>query len=431
MPLVLPDGPRAGRLAQTVAFHRDPLAWLRRQQGSYGDVFTMRLATTGPVVVVADAAPAATLPGADPDRAHAGAARRGMLPMASPRSVFGSDGDGHAQARGRVADLFDLDAFAGRRDAMAEIARAHLARWPRGRPLRLLPRMRAVADEVFVREVLGVGGPRAAALAQSIGSLLWTPGNPPLTIPGPDDGLAGRAVDAVYQRRRAPVARLLEDEIAARRQRGEPGAGVLGRLVAAEPEQVPEALVEELLALLMAAQEPMAAALTWVLLEVIGAPPVSARLTADEPDDAFAEAVVREALRLHPSAIGVLRALTGPAEIGGHDLAAGTVTMVPIPFVQRDARYHSDPDTFRPERHLAGASAAVLGDAMLPFGGGARRCLGEPLAWTQIGVVVPTILAALALRPVGPQPEKMVLRGTILVPRRGGLVVAADRPSSP
>jgi hypothetical protein len=34
------------------------------------------------------------------------------------------------------------------------------------------------------------------------------------------------------------------------------------------------------------------------------------------------------------------------------------------------------------------------------------------------------VLRALTLQPIGPQPEKMVLRGTILVPRRSGLVVA-------
>jgi cytochrome P450 len=422
---VLPDGPRSGRLAQTVGLHRDPLAWLRDRQVRFGDVFTIRLATTGPIVVVADADLARALPGADPQRAHAGAARRGMLPMASPRSIFGSDGDEHHAARARVADVFELDAVAGRREAISGIARAHLARWPRDRPVRLLPRMRAIADEVFVREVLGVGGPPAGALAASIGALLWTPGNPPVTIPGPDDGLAGRAVDLAYRRRRAPVARLLEAEIAERRRAAEPGPGVLGRLVAAERERPAEGLVEELLALLMAAQEPMAAALTWVSVRLAADASISARIAGDGDED-LASAVVRETLRLHPSAIGVLRRLTAPAEIGGHRLPSGTVTMVPIPLVQRDPRYHREPDAFRPERHLDPAWSAPE-HAMLPFGGGARRCLGEPLAWTQIGAVIPTVLSAVTLRAVGPQPEKMVLRGTILVPRRSGLVIARDR----
>src|SRR4051794_41139654 len=49
----LPPGPSAGPLAQTVAFHRDPLGVLRAAHARYGDVFTMRLATARPVVVVA------------------------------------------------------------------------------------------------------------------------------------------------------------------------------------------------------------------------------------------------------------------------------------------------------------------------------------------------------------------------------------------
>lgn len=177
----------------------------------------------------------------------------------------------------------------------------------------------------------------------------------------------------------------------------------------------------------MAAQEPMAAALTWILLRIAAAGPAAReRLTGDGEDDDYAAAIVLEALRLHPSAIGVLRRLTAAAEIGGHPLPEGTVTMVPIPFVQRDARYHPDPDAFRPERHRDVATP-VPEHALLPFGGGARRCLGEPLAWTEIGAVLPTVLNSLTVTPVGPQPEKMVLRGTILVPRRSGLVSLSER----
>ena len=51
---MLPDGPSGGPIAQTVALHRDPLAFLRAAQLRYGDVFTLRLATARPIVVAAD-----------------------------------------------------------------------------------------------------------------------------------------------------------------------------------------------------------------------------------------------------------------------------------------------------------------------------------------------------------------------------------------
>jgi cytochrome P450 len=409
----LPAGPTGGRLAQTVALHRDPLAFLRSAQERYGDIFTVRLATTGPVVVLAGRDSVAAVAEADPERAHAGAARRGMLPMASPRSTFGGDDAEHAAARRRIAPAFAPEAVEAARPAMTSVVRTHVARWPRARPFRLLPRMRALADELFARFVLGLDDQRGEAMARAMGSLLWTPGNPPVTIPGPQDGLLGRAVDAEYRRRRAPVAALLSREIADRRASGDPGAGALGLVLADEPERPADDIVEELLAVLMAAQEPMAAALTWTTLRIAGDTAARERVLADGPASQAGRGALWEALRLHPSALGVLRELTAPA----FGLPAGTTTMVPIPVVQRDARWWGpDADAFRP-----GRATGTAGQPLLPFGGGTRRCVGQALAWTELDAALPIALAE-RLRPVGPQPERMVLRATILVPQRGGLV---------
>jgi peptide-methionine (S)-S-oxide reductase len=49
------------------------------------------------------------------------------------------------------------------------------------------------------------------------------------------------------------------------------------------------------------------------------------------------------------------------------------VTIVPIPLLHRDRRAYPTPDALRPERWADGAPAARV----LPFGDGARRCLGE------------------------------------------------------
>jgi cytochrome P450 family 135 len=99
--------------------------------------------------------------------------------------------------------------------------------------------------------------------------------------------------------------------------------------------------------------------------------------------------------------------------------------MLPLPVVHRDADAYPDPDAFRLERWLGpGPSPA----AFWPFGGGARRCVGEALAREELRTVLPEILSGVRLRALGSRPERMVLRGTILVPHRSGLVVAGDRP---
>jgi cytochrome P450 len=218
------------------------------------------------------------------------------------------------------------------------------------------------------------------------------------------------------------VAELLGEETRERRRRGEPGDGVLGAVLGAEPEATPDAVVEELLSLLMAAQEPMATALTWLLLTLSapGAARARAAVAEEGVDHGLGAAAVRETLRLHPSALASLRKLTEDHEVAGRVLPANTTIMVPLPLIQRDPRYHEDPDAFRPDR-----PAPRSEHALLPFGGGPRRCLGEPLAFAEIGAVLPTVLRAAPWRPAGPRPERMVLRATILVPQRSGLVIAA------
>jgi hypothetical protein len=412
-----------GRLAGTVSFHRDPLGFLRRCQQGFGDVFTIRLATVGPVVVICDPRSAATLGSSDPGCTHAGEARRGVLPMASPLSVFGGDGAEHDRARERVAAAFApaaIDASAG---AVAELIAGHIESWPRGRPTRLLPLMRRLADEVFVRVVLGVGDPRAPELVHAIGRLLWTPGNPPVTVPAAEDGLLGRLVDLTYERRRAAIARLIEQDLDERRMQGEPGRGVLGLLIGAEPQREDERMVDELLALLMAAQEPMAAALTWLALRLGSEPEALHRLSEEEGAGPFAEAFIAETLRLNPPALAMLRHSAEPIVLAGVELPAATSVMAPIPLLHRDPRLFCEPERFMPERHLDGIGAS----ATWPFGDGARSCLGQALASVQLGLVLSALVERVTVTPIGSRPERMVLRATILVPRRSGAVVLRDR----
>jgi hypothetical protein len=69
---MLPPGPDAHPLLQTVAFHRDPLGALTRARSRFGSVFSLRLAIAGPLVVVADPGELERLLEADLERAHAG-----------------------------------------------------------------------------------------------------------------------------------------------------------------------------------------------------------------------------------------------------------------------------------------------------------------------------------------------------------------------
>jgi cytochrome P450 len=371
---------------------------LRARQLEFGDVFTIRLLTARPVVVAAAPESVDELLEADPASAHAGEARRGVLPFASPRSVFGGDEEAHRAASSRVEPSLSAEAIGGQLEEMVAIASRHAAQLPRGRPFRLLTRMRAVTDEIFIKLVLGVRDERLATrLTAAVRHLLRTPGNPPTTLPGPGDGLAGALGQRLFERRQAPALAALTEAV------GDPS------------------FAEELMSLLMAAQEPPSIALTW-LLDRLGREPDLADAFLADPTGEVADSVVKETLRLQPPASAALRRLTAPRRVGGWDLPAGVDVMVPSTIVHRDPRGFSEPDEFRPERWLDPSPPHA---PFFPFGGGARRCVGEHLAHAEIATVIPAFLRAARPVPLAAEPERMVQRATVLVPRRGLLARVA------
>jgi cytochrome P450 len=418
-------GPEEAVLPATVRFGRDPLGVLAECKRRYGDVFTLRLAFADEAVVVTDPEAVVELLGADPERAEAGEARRAVLPMASARSVFGGDGEVHQRHRGSLAATFSPEAMAAREAAIAAVAARHVARWPRRGPLQLLSRLRTLVDDVFVRLLLGVEDEaRAERLVDALGTLLRVPGNPPLPPPGEGEGPLGAGVAALFERRRVPLRRELAAEIESRPEGGNGGADVIDCLLAADPRPSVAEMLDEIETLLMAAQEPPSIALAWMLDSLARHPELAEDYLAAATGSPLREAVLSESLRLRPSALAVLRRLREPLRIGEFELPAGTNTMVPLPLIHRDPRFFERPDAFRPQRWLnAGEPPPVY----RPFGGGARRCLGEALARSEAAVVVPAVLRELRLRPLWPRRERMVMRGTALVPHRSVPVLVSDR----
>jgi cytochrome P450 len=418
-----PPGPDSNVLAQTVAFHRDPLGFLRRQQERFGDVFQVRLLTARPTFVITEPKAVEELLGSDPERAHAGEGRRAVLPFASNRSVFGGDAGAHRSARARIAPALSAEVIDARRPEMARLAERHAAKWPLGRPFRLLSRMRTLCDEIFVRLVLGVHDERLATdLIRAIGRMLRTPGNPPVTLPGKGDGLIGELGNALFEQRQAPVVAVLAAAVEARRREAADEVDVLGCMVADEAGLTTEQVVDELMSLLMAAQEPPSIALTWTLERLRRETRLEEEFLAD-PRSPFSEAVVRETLRLRPPASGALRRLLEPMPVEDHELPPGATVLLPTSLVHRDPRGFRDPDRFQPERWLADITPSW---PYFPFGGGARRCVGEPLAQAEIETVVPAVLRRLRLSPLASEPERMVQRATVLVPQRSLLVRASS-----
>jgi pentalenene oxygenase len=96
--------------------------------------------------------------------------------------------------------------------------------------------------------------------------------------------------------------------------------------------------------------------------------------------------------------------------------------MVPL-LLHRKPEYFTDPERFEPDRWLEGEPAPF---AYIPFGGGARRCIGDEFALRETTIVLETLLRRyrfalepgarvetaplVTLRPAGPVPMRALSR---------------------
>jgi cytochrome P450 len=115
----------------------------------------------------------------------------------------------------------------------------------------------------------------------------------------------------------------------------------------------------------------------------------------------------------------VVRTLTSPTEIGGYTLAAGTTVAASILGIQLSEVYER-PEEFRPERFLDRPPPPY---ALIPFGGGVRRCVGASFAIMEIKTILRTTLERVRLQATDAKPERPVRwRRFTVTPGRGGRV---------
>jgi cytochrome P450 len=177
----------------------------------------------------------------------------------------------------------------------------------------------------------------------------------------------------------------------------------------------------ELMTLLTAGHETTATALTWALYWIHKRPSVRQQLFAElgsirgayDPNTIFRlpylNAVCSETLRIYP--VGMLtfpRVTKTRVELTGTSLEPDTLVMGCIYLAHRREDVYPDPEQFRPERFLERRYSPF---EYLPFGGGARRCLGMAFAQFEMKLVISRILSSFELAFTSNRPVRLRRRG--------------------
>src|SRR5262245_6683116 len=215
--IALPPGPRQPVALQTLRYGLDPYGFFTSAHRRFGDVFTVRvMAETW--VILADPQAVRELYAHGPAEVDSGVANRSLRPLLGTRNLLLLDGEEHLQRRRMVSPPLHGERLRAYEELIRATARAEVATWPAGAPVRTLDRMHALTLRVVLGAVFGVTD--EAALARLAGPLRglmrWTTDmrrSLVFAYLGPDRLGALRG----FRRQRAEVDRALAAEIAARR----------------------------------------------------------------------------------------------------------------------------------------------------------------------------------------------------------------------
>lgn len=347
-------------------------------------------------------------------------------------SMIVSDGIDHKRRRSSVQTAFSRRRLNGWIPTI--VSRTDLGVDRLGRSLGPAPAVvdmysvgRGIVLEIVVRALFGE---RMAERAAEIGELFQAP----------QDYLESSAIAQLPHRlpftKRARVRRdrrsldaLIDTEIAHRRAHptGDP-LDVLEALVADASLSDAE-IRDQVVTLIGAGYDTTAASLAWMLWCAAHAPGLWVRLRAEAdgvfgplgdarvPDETalaslhLANRVMRETLRLHPAGAISPREAAVDVTVGGYLIPKGTLILWSAHLAGRNEKAWPDPLRFDPDRFVAPlpVQKALADSAWVPFGRGARNCIGFALAQMELTLIIARLAQRLDMttvhaskpRPVG------------------------------
>ncbi len=438
---MMPEGPRAPMLVQSVQFLTRPTAYARRLTARYGDAFRFHT-LVGHGVAFCEASLARDFFAAPPDTF----APHGLVAsLFGPRAVIATAGPTHRRQRKLLNPNFQSARIRALHGAMQRVIKEHLEGLAplakTGQRVVIVELAQRMTLDVILETVFGASRDldRHDAREVLLGILH---GFSPTLLASPKLHTRLFPPWRRFHDARSRFDAWVDRVVAKRRASGDLGDDVLGVLLSAryeDGEPMTDAeLRDHLGTLLLAGHETSAIAIAWGVYWLLREPAVLAKLRAevdalgsDPSAEAFVkqpyvQAVVSESLRIEPIVSDVLRELRQPLTIDKWTVPAGFMAVVMSCAILSDPRTFPEPQRFRPERFL---DRKFHTGEFMPFGGGQRRCLGAAFAEAELAIALGTIASEWELRLADSRPERAVRRNITMGPKRGVVVEVVGRRS--
>ncbi|MCL6752775.1 cytochrome P450 [Nostoc sp. CCCryo 231-06] len=437
----LPNGPQSPAVLQMLRWITSPMSFMETCAERYGDMFIVRLESKSPpLIFVSNPEVLQQILTNDTKGLEApGDTNLVFESLLGKRSVITISGAEHQRQRQLLLPPFHGERMRSYSEIISDISEKVISQYQIGQPFNIRSVAQAITLRVIMQAVFGLDeGPRAEKLQHFLGEMLEK-GSSVLSVallyfPALQRDFGPINFWGKQMRRQQNADKLIYEEIRERREQPDPSrTDILSLLMAARDEagqpMTDEELRDELMTLLVAGHETTATAIAWAFYWIHKIPSVRQKLLeeldslGDNPDPSaifklpYLNAVCSETLRIYPVAMLTFpRVVRTPLSLGGYELEPGTTVIGSIYLTHHREDLYPEPKQFKPERFLERQFSPY---EYLPFGGGARRCIGLAFAQLEMKLALAKILSSREL--------ELVDNGEVR-PKRRGLVTGPDHP---
>ncbi|MGA5299688.1 cytochrome P450 [Nucisporomicrobium flavum] len=404
---------------------RDPLRFVQSLP-AYGDVVWIRL---GPARAALVCDPQLTSAVLLDDRTF----DKGGLLVERGREVVGNGvgtcpHDEHQRQRRLARPAFHPARLPHYAEGMRRQIATVLGRWRDGREIDVLDEMLTLTGGTVVEAMFAATSlpPRTLATALDDFATVLAGIYRRMFLPAPLDRVPLPG-NLRYRAARNRLRRTVGDLVADYRRTGTDRGDILSVLVGSDgPGFTDDEIHDQVVTLFLAGTESAASVLAWALHVLGERPDLEDRLhrevdalsgdlpgPGDLPSLDLTGRIVTETLRVYPPGWLFTRRTTAATRLGEHDIPAGTTVAFSPYLMHHRADLFDDPERFDPDRWDGTSAGPPARGVFIPFGAGARKCLGDTFAMTEATLALAAITRRWRLRPVPGRPVRRTVDTTL------------------
>ncbi len=384
------------------SFAFPPIEFFRSAAEKYGDIFTFRVGTQRAYFIKSPAYIKEVLKTKQSSFVKEDFLKRGKIILGE--GLVTSDGDIHRRQRRLVQPAFHNDRISACASTMVDFAQLTAAKWEDNTEVEMTQEMlhltlRIVAKTLFNADV----EKDARDFGEVLSSFLELFNL--LIFPFEEDGdrppdTTAKAITHAREKIDEIIYRLMDE----RRKSGEDAGDLLSVLMKSTNSEdggqrmSDQQLRDEMVTIFLAGHETIANAMTWTWYLLSQNPEVEQKFheeldsvftgnraptIEDIPALEFTRNVFAESMRLFPPVWALGRKATEDCVIGERPIPKDSIILMSQYVTHRDPEYFDEPEKFKPERWTLEMQESLPDFAYFPFGGGARKCIGEQFSWTE------------------------------------------------